>query len=98
MHDLRRLFLQNWFIKLSSLVMAVLLWVAVASRTSSEIGIEVPLEYRNIPAELEVAGQTTNIVEVRLRGASNIIKEISVNDVETTIDLTQSAPGESIFP
>jgi YbbR domain-containing protein len=97
MHGLRRLFLDNWFIKLSSLVMASLLWMAIASESSSEIGLEVPLEYRNIPGDLEVADQTVNTVQVRLRGASNVVQEISARDVTTTIDLSTAEPGEGIF-
>jgi YbbR domain-containing protein len=98
MHNLIRLVTNNWFLKLSSLLIAALLWVAVASETSSEIGIEVPLEYRNIPAELEVAGQTTNMVEVRLRGSSNLVNEVSAQDVATTIDLSNATAGENVFP
>ena len=39
--------------------------------------LSVPLEYRNIPGRLEVTGDTTNTVEVRLRGPSTLIREIS---------------------
>jgi len=36
----------------------------------SEVGFEVPLEYRNIPAQLEITGDTANTVEVRLRAGN----------------------------
>ena len=57
---------------------------------SSEIGLEVPLEYRNIPPQLEITGDMTNTVQVRLRGSSNVIKDITAKDVSTTIDLEQN--------
>lgn len=98
MERVRRLILHNWFEKLFSILLAVLLWGAVASETSSEIGMEVPLEYRNIPNEMEITGDTTNIVEVRLRGSSNLIREISPGDVSTTLDLSKSETGEQIIP
>ena len=44
----------NWHLKIVSLVLAVMLWMAVANQASSEIGLEVPLEYRNIPRQLEI--------------------------------------------
>ena len=84
----------NWFLKVVSLLLAALLWAAVSNEASSEIGLDVPLEYRNIPARLEITGDMTNTVQVRLRGASNVIKGITAKDVATRIDLTEMRPGE----
>jgi YbbR domain-containing protein len=88
----------NWHLKTVSLILAAMLWLAVANQTSSEVGLEVPLEYRNIPAQLEIAGDTTNTVQVRLRGASNLIKDITAKDVSTTIDLGKMGRGERVVP
>ena len=67
----------NWFLKLVSLLLAALLWAAVSNEASSEISLEVPLEYRNIPTRLEITGDMTSTVQIRLRGASNVIKDIT---------------------
>jgi YbbR domain-containing protein len=75
-----------------------MLWMAVANQASSEIGLEVPLEYRNIPAQLEITGDMTNTVQVRLRGSSNLIKDVTAKDVSTTIDLSKMGRGEKIVP
>jgi YbbR domain-containing protein len=88
----------NWHLKIVSLILAAMLWMAVANQTSSEVGLEVPLEYRNIPAQLEIVGDTTNTVQVRLRGASNLIKDITAKDVSTTIDLGKMGRGERVVP
>jgi len=88
----------NWQLKIVSLFLAVMLWMAVANQASSEIGLEVPLEYHNIPPQLEITGDMTNTVQVRLRGASNVIKDINAKDVSTTIDLSKMARGEKIVP
>src|SRR5262249_50537926 len=88
----------NWPLKIVSLVLAAMLWMAVANEASSEIGLEVPLEYRNIPPQLEITGDMTNTVQVRLRGSSNVIKEITAKDVSTTIDLGKMGRGEKIVP
>ncbi|MBI2150711.1 MAG: hypothetical protein HYU27_08935 [Acidobacteria bacterium] len=60
--------------------------------------MEVPLEYRNIPAQLEITGDAANSVQVRLRGSSNLIKEISPRDLSTTIDLGGMRAGENVVP
>src|SRR5207249_2936352 len=55
-----------------------------------------PLEYRNIPSQLEITGDMTNTVQVRLRGASNIIKDVTAKDVSMTVDLGKMRTGEKI--
>ena len=98
MKSLRHWLTHNWLLKLISVVLAVMLWMLVAAETSSEIGMEVPLEFRNIPSQLEITGDTTNVVQVRLRGSPNVIRQISVKDVSTTIDLSKIRPGDKIVP
>ena len=90
--------MHNWYLKLIAIGLAVMLWALVATETSSEIGLEVPVEYRNIPAQLEISGDTTNVVQVRLRGLSNVIRDISAKDVSTTIDMSKMRPGDRIVP
>jgi YbbR domain-containing protein len=98
MRSPRHWLIHNWYLKLISVVLAVMLWMLVASETSSEIGMEVPLEYRNIPSQLEITGDTTNLVQVRLRGSANVIRQISAKDVSTTIDLSKMRSGDKIVP
>lgn len=98
MRSLRYWITHNWHLKIVSLVLAAMLWLAVGNQASSEIGLEVPLEYRNIPARLEITGDMTSTVQVRLRGASNLIKDITAKDVSTTIDLSKMGRGEKIIP
>jgi YbbR domain-containing protein len=86
----------NWLLKVVSVFLATLVWAAVSNQASSEIGLEVPLEYRNIPHQLEITGDMTTTVQVRLRGSSNVIKEITAKDVTTTIDLNNMRTGEKI--
>jgi YbbR domain-containing protein len=86
----------NWFLKIVSVFLATLLWAAVSNQASSEIGLEVPVEYRNIPSRMEITGDMTNTVQVRLRGSSNVIKNVTARDVATTIDLSKMKAGEKI--
>src|SRR4051794_40589969 len=96
MQTLKEFLTHNWLTKLFSLAVATMLWIAIAGQTNSEIGMNIPVEYRNIPSRLEVVGDTTNTVEVRLRGSSALIREISPKDVSATLDLAGVRPGEKI--
>jgi YbbR domain-containing protein len=96
MQSLKHWVTHNWSLKLVSLILAAMLWAVVSNEASSEIGIEVPVEYRNIPPRLEITGDMTSTVQVRLRGSSNVIKGITAKDVATTIDLSKLNTGEKI--
>ena len=98
MRLLRDWVLHNWFLKVFSLLIATMLWMTIASPTSAEIGLEVPLEYRNIPPQMEITGDTTNTVQVRVRGSVNVIKGVSPKEVSATIDLGAMKVGEKIIP
>ena len=98
MRPVRYWITHNWLLKLFSIFLAFMLWMIVATEASSEVGMEVPLEYRNIPSQLEITGDTTNAVQVRLRGSANVIRQISAKDVSTTIDLSKMRPGDKIVP
>ena len=98
MRSLKHWITYNWHLKLISLGLATMLWMMVATEASSELGMEVPLEYRNIPARMEITGDTTNSVQVRLRGSPNVVRDISAKNVSTTIDLSNMRPGEKILP
>jgi YbbR domain-containing protein len=86
----------NWLLKVVSVLVATLLWAAVSNEASSEIGLEVPLEYRNIPPQMEITGDMTNTVQVRLRGSSNVIKDVTASRVAATIDLSKMPAGEKV--
>jgi YbbR domain-containing protein len=96
MQSVKHWIVHNWFLKLVSLAAAAVLWAIVSNQASSEIGFEVPLEYRNIPSKMEITGDMTNTVQVRLRGSSNVIEGITAKDVSTTIDLGKMRAGEKI--
>jgi YbbR domain-containing protein len=96
MQTLKEFLTHNWPAKVFSLALAMMLWIAIAGQSNSEIGMNIPLEYRNIPSKLEVVGDTTNTVEVRLRGSSTLIREISPRDVSAMLDLSTVRPGEKI--
>jgi YbbR domain-containing protein len=96
---MKDLLLHNWHLKLISLVLATGLWAQVTRTPTSETGVSVPLEYQNIPPKMEVYGDTTNRVEVRLRGPSSLLRAVSAQDVSLSIDMEKMAMGqEKVVP
>ncbi|HEY7510780.1 MAG TPA: CdaR family protein [Vicinamibacteria bacterium] len=87
--------LDNLPLKLVSLGLAVLLWFVIGEKTS-ERGLSVPVELQNVPRELELLGEPTNVVDVRVRAAPSVIQRLTPGDVSARIDLSGVREGEHI--
>ena len=90
----RNLLLRNLQLKVVSLTLAILLWIALNGEPKSEIGLKVPLEFRNSPKGVEVLGET-NAVDIRLSASSSIVKRIDASEVTASIDLSDWTPGRT---
>lgn len=91
-----RLF-RNIGLKLAALGLGVLLWVTISGQ-QVERNVLVQLQFRNIPASLELTGDTPRTVDVRVRGAAGLISALEPYQVVATIDLTDTRPGFRVFP
>jgi len=85
-------------LKLLSLGLAVLLWMAVAGEEIVERGLRVPLELQQMPANVELSGDVPTAVDVRVRGASGALSRIGAGDVVAVLDLRAARPGRRLFP
>lgn len=92
----RNLLLRNLQLKVVSVTLAVLLWIALNVEPKSEVGLKVPLEFRNSPKGVEVLGET-NTVDIRLSASSSIVKRIDASEVTASIDLAEWTPGERTY-
>jgi YbbR domain-containing protein len=92
-----RYLFENLALKGVSLALAVGLWFVIAGESTSEIGLEVPLELRNFPPELELTGEPVDSVEVRLRASPGIIHALGAGEVTAQIDLAGTSEGERII-
>ena len=93
----RRVFVQNFFLKFISLLMAVGLWLAVARSPIAEVEIKVPIEFRNLPDNLEIDSASFTQAQVRLRGPERAIHRFEPSDIRAEIDLSNVQPGERTF-
>jgi YbbR domain-containing protein len=84
-------------LKFVALACASLLWLTVAGEHVVERILRVPVEFRNIPAQLEVVGDPPENVEVRLRGSSALLSRLDAGEVVAVVDLQQARPGSRLF-
>lgn len=70
------------------------LWFFVADEQGAEVLVSAPLELVNVPTGLEVVDQSVQEVDVRLRGASGLLRDAPLQGLRARLDLTGEAPGE----
>ena len=94
---LKQLALHNWWLKLVSLGLAYVLWVVVTQAPPVEVGLTVPLELRNLPANLQVAGEIPTRVHVQVRGPEGQLRMLEPEEVAVAVDLSGLAAGNHSF-
>lgn len=94
---LQKLLLQNFVMKLTSLLLAIGLWLVVARDPIAEIELQVPIEFHNLPENLEIDSASFTQAQVRLRGPERAIHELAPTDVRADVDLSNVQPGERTF-
>src|SRR5690348_6265595 len=92
-----RYVLHNLGLKLISLAFAVGLWLAVMRDPLAEVAIEVPIEFHNIPQNLEISSESVPRAEIRVRGPERIIARLRPSDLHAEIDLAHMKAGDHTF-
>jgi YbbR domain-containing protein len=96
MRFLREWVLHNWALKLLALLLAVLLWAVFTTEPPVEVGYVVPLEFRNLPQNVEVSADAPTQVRVRVRGRSSLLRRLTPADLAISVDMTNAPPGEML--
>jgi YbbR domain-containing protein len=95
MRFLREWVLNNWSLKLLALAISFLLWTTYTAEPFSEVGYLVPLEFRNVPVDLEISGDVPTQVHLRLRGRSGLLRRFTPKDLSIAVDLSGYPAGET---
>ncbi|MGO9864493.1 MAG: YbbR-like domain-containing protein [Terriglobales bacterium] len=94
---LQRVFVHNFWLKLVSLLLAIGLWMVVARDPIAEVEMKVPIEFRNLPGNLEIDSASFTEAQIRVRGPERAIRRLQASDVRAEIDLASVNPGERTF-
>jgi YbbR domain-containing protein len=88
---------RNLGLKIVSIGLAALIWVLVSGERIVERALRIPLEFTNLPAHLELVGDTPELVDVRVRGSSGTLSRIAAGDMVAMLDLQTAKPGQRLF-
>ncbi len=96
MRFLREWILRNWGLKLVALAVSFLLWTTYTAESISEVGYQVPLEFNNVPKDVEISGDPPTEVQVRVRGRSALLRRLSRADLGIAVDLSGRRAGATL--
>jgi YbbR domain-containing protein len=93
----QRAFVHNFWLKLVALLLAIWLWSQVARDPVAEVEMKVPIEFHNLPDNLEIDSASFTEAQIRVRGPERVIHRLQAMDVRAQIDLAGVRPGERTF-
>jgi YbbR domain-containing protein len=85
------------FLKVISLILAIILWVFVKSKSGGEVGLVVPLEFYRVPSNLIVTNVTDEAINVRITGSVIQLQRLPTREIRARIDLSRARPGTNSF-
>ena len=88
---------RNVGLKLLAVTLGAIVWFLVAGEQIVERALRIPLEFVNLPAQLELVGDTPTVVDVRVRGSSGALSRIANGELAAVLDLRSARPGQRLF-
>src|SRR2546426_2356866 len=95
---LRKLFLEDWGLKLLALAITVFLWLAVTGQ-NKPVTLRVSGVQLNFlrPEGLEISNELPGTVEVILTGRKDKLNQLGLRDLVATVDLSDQKAGERVL-
>src|SRR5215813_2324437 len=94
---LRKLFVQDWSLKLLSLAITFVLWLVVTGQNEPvTTHVSVQLNFVR-PQSLEISNDPPKTVDVTLTGSRSKLDNLSELDLVAPIDLTDQRSGEHLI-
>lgn len=94
---LRHLIFDNALLKITSLIIAILMWYGVAHEPVAEISVRVPIEFSEPPKNLDFASDVAPQAQVWLRGPARVLRDLQAESVHVVIDLRGATTGEHTY-
>ena len=93
---LRKIFVEDWSLKLLSLAITLVLWLVVTGQNEPvTTHVNVQLNFVR-PQSLEISNDPPKSVDVTLTGSRSKLDDLSALDLVATIDLTDQRSGEHL--
>lgn len=92
------IFVRDWQIKLSALLIVSLIWLGMAAQTEGRREVLVPVETFGLSDEYKMEPLPTNEIQVLLRGSPMALSRIQEEELSVSIDLSEYGPRDEQIP
>lgn len=92
----RNFITENLWLKLASILLAVILWFFVMSSGRSVIIKDVPVQYINMPQSFEMVDMARN-VSVVIEGQKRLLSGLNEGEISVVVDLEKMQAGENLY-
>ena len=83
----------NFGLMALSMCLAVILWLSVVLRQDGEVSLTVPVAFKNIPAQLAVAGVPPSVIKLEITGPKIDLMKLRKELLTATLDLEGVGEG-----
>jgi YbbR domain-containing protein len=96
---MRRFLTENLGWKAGALAISLLLWWGLVGEPEITTSISVPVQYLNMPKEMEISSDVLERVHLEISGPSGKLSSDGLKEAAIILNLAQvSKPGERTFP
>ena len=94
---MKRFLTENLLWKVLSVFLAFLIWVAIAREPELATSVSVPIFFRNLPNQLDLASDVPERVHLELRGPAPRLTPASLAQTAVVLDMSLLQAGERTF-
>lgn len=94
---MKKLITVNLKLKLVAVALATALWFFVAGQSNTEVGVIVPIGYKDAPRNLVISNTPPDEVEVRVMGPKLFINNLSASQIIAELDLSGASAGVNSY-
>src|SRR5215468_3973464 len=80
-----------------ALGISTVLWGIAHSSSSVERSLDIPVSFQNLSDDLVITGQSTDRVNIRVRGSRAALRNLSAAKLEYVVDVAGARPGTGSY-
>jgi len=90
-------FAQDIGVKVAFVILAIFIWFFFAGEKESVISYTYPIEFRNLPKNLELLKISADKAEVQISGSRRLLLQLKPEQIGLSLSLENSKPGRNDF-
>ena len=92
------LLLNRWRLKLGIIALVSAVWLLLAGEQNFQVILQVPVEVKNLPPQLEILHPENHMVEITFQGLRKDASTLDAHAVHPVIEVSSARPGRQVFP